>query len=136
MLTRDILFRALEYFREKIDKDLPMQHVSILLAVAASPRITMQELSRILGMPQGSVSRNVKILSKYNRKPTEAEKAKGQKGPIEAGRGLLHADPDLTQRKHLAVSLTTKGFDLIRGLDRILSGEPLGELDTKPAESD
>ena len=78
------LSRVVNLFRRELNKDLPSQHIAMLLTVAMQPGITMPELCKELDMPQGTVSRNVKLLSSGS----------GRNGSDSArkGYGLLETD--------------------------------------------
>ena len=101
------LSRVIELLRKQLNKDLPSQHIALLLAVAQEPGITMPELCKRLDMPQGTVSRNVKLMSHYADKNGDAAKK---------GYGLLETEPATSNRYQLAVSLTAEGERLIQKL--------------------
>jgi DNA-binding MarR family transcriptional regulator len=92
--------------RTKLNKDLPIQHIALILAVVQQPGISMQGLMESLGMPQGSVSRNVKLLS-------------------DAGRGydLLRNEQDMVNRKQVVVFPTEKCIDLVDKLCSLMQTE-------------
>lgn len=104
--------RVVEHLRKNVNKDLPSQHLAIFLAVAERPGITMPELIRQLDMPQGTLSRNVKLLSRF----IDQEGGK----PVLRGHDLLRTSPVPTGRHALAVYLTDKGEFLLRELQDIL----------------
>ena len=110
------LKKGLKLVRDELYRDLPIQYLLMFLVVADNPGITMTELSDELEIPQGTVSRSVKALSKYLRNPTEAEIARGENQKKEAGHGLLRVTPDLHNRKTYAVFLTAKGHEFLRDL--------------------
>ena len=66
----------------------------------------MQDLMARLDMPQGSVSRNVKLLSDTGR-----------------GYGLLRNDQDLVNRKQVVVHPTEKCLDLVEKLCSLMQVE-------------
>jgi DNA-binding MarR family transcriptional regulator len=99
------MIAALDDFRSRVHKDMPVQHVVLLLAVAETPGITMTELIRALDMSQGAVSRNVKLLSLF------IERVGGT--AVARGAGLLRTEP-VGEGRSLAVYLTEKGEDLVR----------------------
>lgn len=107
------LLAAMELLRKRVNKEMPSQHIALLLTVAQSPGITMPELVQALGMPQGTVSRNVKVLSNY----VEHEKGVTRR----KGRNLLRTQPDHENRQVLAVFLTGRGEALVEELARTLS---------------
>ncbi len=106
------LSRVIELLRRQLNKDLPSQHIALLLAVAQKPGITMPELCQHLDMPQGTVSRNVKLMSHYCDK-------KGD-GVTKKGYGLLETDQAPSNRYQLAVFLTAEGGRLIEKLVRVM----------------
>jgi len=89
--------------RSELKKDLPIQHLALLLAVVEEPGISMPELMKQLRMPQGSVSRNVKLLADRKR-----------------GYGLLLTAPDQVNRKQMAVFPTWKCQLLVEKLCRLM----------------
>ena len=89
------------FIRSDISAELPMQQFGILVEVYRTEGITMPEIGEIMGMPQGSVSRNIRALS------TWADK----KGVW--GHGLLETRQDLYERRRFAVHLTEKGKSLM-----------------------
>lgn len=92
--------------RVELNKDLPIQHIALILAVVQQPGLSMQDLMDRLGMPQGSVSRNVKLLSTLGR-----------------GYGLLRNEQDLVNRKQVVVFPTEKCIDLVEKLCSLLQVE-------------
>jgi len=92
--------------RSELKKDLPIQHLALLLAVVEEPGISMPELMKRLKMPQGSVSRNVKLLADRVR-----------------GYGLLLTAPDQVNRKQMAVYPTWKCQSLVEKLCRLMQHE-------------
>jgi len=90
--------------RTELNKDLPIQHIALLLAVVQKPGISMQELMEQLGMPQGSVSRNVKLLSSRGR-----------------GYGLLQTVQGEVKRKQVVVYPTEKCIRLVVKLCQLIS---------------
>ena len=92
--------------RTELNKDLPIQHIALILTVVQQPGISMQDLMGRLGMPQGSVSRNVKLLS---------DKARGY--------SLLRNEQDLINRKQVVVHPTEKCIDLIDKLCSLMQTE-------------
>ncbi|MHB8708577.1 MAG: MarR family winged helix-turn-helix transcriptional regulator [Desulfuromonadales bacterium] len=111
----DNLLRALHFLRNRISRDLPIQHAALLLTVARYPGITMPELMQALDMPQGTVSRNVKVLS---------HSVVWQNGiAVPRGYGLLRTQPSVDNRQMLAVYLTGRGEALIEEVSRLLGND-------------
>ncbi len=109
------LSRVIDILPKQLNKDLPSQHIAILLAVAQQPGITMPELCRLLDMPQGTVSRNVKLMSYY------FDKSNG--GQARKGYGLLETDQATANRYQLSVFLTTEGERLMKRLIMTMGGD-------------
>jgi DNA-binding MarR family transcriptional regulator len=106
---------AVEVLREKASRELPSQQLVLFLTVVQEPGITMQELSRRLAMPQGSVSRNVRAL---------AGSGEGGNGStVRKGHGLLRTEPDPTSRQGLSVYLTVKGRTVVEQMVEMLNPE-------------
>ncbi len=107
-LTQNItkLSDVITCLRTEVNKDLPIQHIALLLAVIQQPGVSMQDLMEYLGMPQGSVSRNVKLLSTPGR-----------------GYELLYTSQGLINRKQVVVFPTEKCSDLIENLCCLMQNE-------------
>jgi len=102
------LLAAMELLRKRVNKAMPSQHIALFLAVAENPGITMPELMDFLDMPQGTVSRNVKLLSNYVEQEAGVTRRKGH--------NLLRTQPDPENRQVLAVHVTGKGHALLKEL--------------------
>ena len=89
--------------RTELNKDLPIQHIALLLEVYQQPGISMQHLMNCLDMPQGTVSRNVKLLSSPGR-----------------GYELLCASQNDVNRKQVVVYPTKKCVNLVEKLCQLL----------------
>lgn len=109
------LFEAVEMLRKQVKKDIPSQHIALLLTVAQYPGLSMPELCGRLEMPQGTLSRNVKALSRSVERSAGIAKVEGL--------GLLYAEQDKTNRHALAVYLTSKGQELVADLARVINPE-------------
>jgi len=122
------LSRVIELLRKQLNKDLPSQHIALLLAVARQPGITMPELCEKLDMPQGTVSRNVKLLSHFCDKT-------GRDNVKKKGYGLLQTDQASTNRYQLAVFLTVEGDRLVQKIVQVMvSQEETTELKSQAKE--
>jgi len=107
------LLQILELVRAKVHRELPLQQLVLYLTVLENPGITMPELVKILDMPQGTVSRNVKALCHY---------VVWQDGiPVPHGRNLLRTQTDESNRHALAVYPTGKGEALAQEIGRCLA---------------
>ena len=104
------LTEVITCLRVELNKDLPIQHVALILAVVTQPGISMQDLMGRLDMPQGSVSRNVKLLSNQGR-----------------GYGLLRTDQDEVNRKQVVVFPTEKCLHLVEKLCHLIQVEQQDE---------
>jgi DNA-binding MarR family transcriptional regulator len=102
------ILAAMDLLRRRVHKEMPSQHIVLFLTVADNPGVTMPELSRLLDMPQGTVSRNVKILSQYVDHDNNSF--------MQKGRNLLRTQPDNSDGYCLAVHLTGRGELLINDL--------------------
>lgn len=80
----------------EIDPYIPSQTAECLLVIAVNPGITMQRLSELTGLAQSSCSRNVALLSKFQRLGKE-------------GYDLVEAVDDPRERRRKIVYLTSKG---------------------------
>ena len=123
------IFKVIEHLRKTVNKDFPSQHIAIFLAVAQNPGITMPELIQQLDMPQGTLSRNVKLLSRFMVHENGSSSLKGH--------DLLRTEPVPTGRHALAVYLTDKGNFLLREIQDIMNaGSPQVRSDVGEAFSE
>lgn len=106
------LRKLADYIRRNINSEFALPQLVIFLEVAANPGVTMFQLQERLGMPQGSISRNVKALGKY------VKRRKGQREVL--GYGLLRTEPDLEERSRLAVFLTQEGQRVVAELEKCI----------------
>jgi len=121
------LSRVVNLFRRELNKDLPSQHIAMLLTVAMQPGITMPELCKELDMPQGTVSRNVKLLS--------AGASRNGSDSARKGYGLLETDQASTNRYQLSVFLTSKGERLMEQVAELM-GEAVGGNESSQRRKD
>ena len=105
--------KVIEHIRRNVNKDFPSQHLAIYLAVAENPGVTMPELIRQLDMPQGTLSRNVKLLSRFVTHDNGKTALRGH--------DLLRTEPVPTGRHALAVYLTDNGAFLLREIQDIMN---------------
>lgn len=109
----DRLEKALYYIRKEINEEIPVQQLLLFLVVAKENGITQHAISTRLGMPAGSVSRNVKMLSQW------AERRDGNL--VIKGYNLFDTRPDIEYRNRMAVFLTPRGFEVLEALDKIFT---------------
>lgn len=83
--------------RKEVNHELPIQQLAMLLEVSLNEGVSMSELGRCLNMGQGSVSKNVKLLSQF----IDGGELKGF--------GLLSAEQDMAERRRFIVHTTAKG---------------------------
>jgi DNA-binding MarR family transcriptional regulator len=102
------LFDAMEMLRKHVKKDMPSQHISLLLKVSQHSGASMPELCDLLEMPQGTLSRNVKSLSSYVDRSGRIAQVRGL--------GLLYTEQDTNNRHARAVYLTEKGRSVVAEL--------------------
>lgn len=101
------LIPVLQYLRDEIDAELPMQAAMVYLTVASNPGVTMKELQEAVGISQASCSRNVAALSAFHRlnKP---------------GYNVVVATEDPLERRRKVVRLTEKGQRIANGLSSLV----------------
>lgn len=98
--TAGILLDCIEHFRAEYGSDLPLQRLSVLLAVSLDPRVQQLDLAERLNSTDSSVSRHVMDLSYMTR-------AK------EPGPELIVQLPDPAFRRRNLLDLGPKGCKLI-----------------------
>lgn len=96
------LVRVLAFIRQRISPDMPCQQLALFLSVALEDGITMADLGKRLEMSQGSVSKNVRMLSRY----LESGQLRGY--------DLVKAEQDLAERRRFVVNLTPKGREVAK----------------------
>jgi DNA-binding MarR family transcriptional regulator len=98
---------------------MPIQQLAMLLEVSLNEGVSMPDLGRGLKMGQGSVSKNVKLMSKF----MDGDELKGL--------GLLYTEQDLHERRRFVVHTTPKGQEFLRRLSSLLD---FGESNRKGKE--
>jgi len=109
-------FRHLhELIRKLIHPDVAMPQLSILYLAYEQTAVAQGEISKILSMPQGTVSRNVKKLSSYL--------VKNSKGDfVEGGYGLVRVTYDNPYDSRVAmVRLSDKGRRVMGKIQEVLN---------------
>ena len=107
------LYNTLMYFRRHINPEMPIQQLLIYLRICLDERLTMKDIEDALEMPNGTVSRNFKVLSKYIVRDSQGNKS------IE-GYDLLRIEPDIEERRRNVAQLTTKGLKVAEEISKIL----------------
>lgn len=115
MSTINGFLEGLSFIRSNIHSDMALQQLHLYLVVAKKEGVTMPELEKLLDMPQGTVSRNIKKLSKY------VERYKGK--DMLQGYDLVYTSPDIYDRRINAVYLTEKGRKVLADLEKVLIKE-------------
>jgi DNA-binding MarR family transcriptional regulator len=105
--------RGIDLFRTEIFQELPLQQLKMVLCVADNEGMNQQDFQEILGVPQGTVSRN---LSKLGLKVVEMDNGEMK----DVGYGLLEVYPDPKEPKRNCVYLTKKGRAFVNQLKSIL----------------
>ncbi|MCF6177803.1 MAG: MarR family winged helix-turn-helix transcriptional regulator [Geopsychrobacter sp.] len=124
----DRLFIAVEMLRKQVKKDMPSQHISLLLTVSRHLGATMTELCTLLEMPQGTLSRNVKALSSYVDRSERLASVQGL--------GLLYTEPDKVNHYARRVYLTEAGRAVVDELEAVISAvEVEPDVDERNAEA-
>lgn len=108
------LYKAIERVRE-LNPDFAISQLSLFLYVVQHEGITLHEVAEALRIPQGTVSRNTKQLGRYIVTREDGTKEV-------RGYGLLRTEPDMEERRRLAVYLTKDGKQLVNDLEMILYG--------------
>lgn len=110
------LMKAIDVIRTDSD-DMPAQQIQTFLAVALRPGLTMEDLSREVGISQSSCSRNVAALSKWHRlgKP---------------GADYIEANEDPRERRRKVMHLTPKGRTVARKAIEALTGQPVTDFES------
>ncbi|MGV8921653.1 MAG: MarR family winged helix-turn-helix transcriptional regulator [Pseudomonas sp.] len=100
-----------------ISADMPMQQADILVTIAQSPGLSMNDICVKTHLSQSSVSRNVAALSEFYKLGTP-------------GLGLVEAVNDPREHRRRIVFLTTKGKTFITRLMRNLDPDFSLDRDT------
>jgi len=107
--------KGIEYFRKEIFAELPLQQLYMILLTAQNDGLAQQDFQQLLGVPGGTVSRN---LAKLGTKIVEDPNG----GVKDVGYGLIELRSDDDPKKN-TVHLTKKGKRFMEQLDIILNGE-------------
>lgn len=107
------LLKVIDYLRKEVDRELPLQQLHVLMAIAEHMKMYTEELADELDMQRGSLSRNIKMLSTYAELNDEGNL-------VERGKNLIKVDRDLMNRQKLVYSLTEKGENVLNGINRIM----------------
>lgn len=91
----------------RLNAELPIQQLAILLEIASNPGISAVELSRLTDMPQASVSRNIHALSLTHRSGRP-------------GLGLIDQFADPTDLRRYCLHLTDEGQEYVAHLLSIM----------------
>jgi len=106
------LENVIEEFR-KLDTEIQAQAMMALCVIArgdeANSPVTVKEIGEKLGLTSASASRNVAILSKWNRHQVK-------------GHDLVEAYENPARRVEKFVRLTPKGKRVIKSLETIING--------------
>jgi len=105
-------YSAIKLIQDEIFRELPMQHLAILLLVALNKGITQPEIQRTLNMPQGTCSRNCSRLSVH------VVKRKGDWTDV--GYGLLSLKETHDSSGAIACYLSDKGKKFVKKLEDVL----------------
>jgi DNA-binding MarR family transcriptional regulator len=97
----DRLAAAMAAFSVLEPTALPLHHVQVFLVVAQNEPILYDDIERILGLSNASVSRTVNALSVIHRTGRE-------------GLRLLTVEKDPQERRRYLVSLSARGRALLR----------------------
>lgn len=92
------------FIRDRLNPEMPVQQLALLMEVICEDGITMPELSKRLKMSPASVSKNVRMLSRFI-----------DKGELK-GYDLLRAEPHLEERRKFAVYPTNNGIKFVEDL--------------------
>lgn len=107
------LHRAIELLESNIEEGNSVRQIRIFLAVAEHEGISMPDLAALLDLPQPTLSRNIKLLSRYTEVGPNGERQV-------KGADLLTTGPDIDYRRRFAVYLTQKGRELVQKLQEII----------------
>lgn len=106
------LFKAMEFLRDRVYKELPIQQISIFLLATLNPGITFREIKETLDVHQATVSRNVKELSHY-------KVVDSSDNVVNKGHNLLVTAPNDYNRREYSVFLSTHGKLIAQQLEKI-----------------
>ena len=107
--------RVIEFVRAEIHPELPLQQFAILLLVHEREGMSQGEISKIMKMPQATVSRNVaRLASKVVEDPRTGKRK-------EMGYGLLENRIDPIETRQYLVFLTANGKKFMEQLGDFLA---------------
>lgn len=106
--------KVIEFVRKEIFSELPLQQLDMLLLVHEREGIPQGEISKVMGMPQATVSRNIARLAR--------RQIRGDRGQVEwVGYGLVENRIDPVETRQYQVFLTDKGTQFMAKLEQVLA---------------
>lgn len=108
------LLKALEIVRDRVYADIPVQRVIAFLEVAKNNGITQGELQKLTLNQQGTVSRTIKELGKYQKTDPKTGAL------VTCGHGLVTTSPAPNNPRAHACYLTSEGKKLANELDHLI----------------
>ena len=104
LIALNTLSATLDAFKQFTqESDIQVQTVQTFLIVANSKNPSMEDIARIIGLSSSAASRNIKKL-------TEGPKGQG-------GYGLITMDLDPCDGRKRVISLSVKGYELVRFIE-------------------
>lgn len=104
---------AISLIRSTVNPDMAISQIAMLVEISKAGEISQSDLGEKLGMLHGTTSRNLKWLSEFAEKTAAGNFVK-------RGYELVEVRPDLYYRSRNNVKLTSKGKQLMEGLNKIL----------------
>lgn len=98
-----VFSQGISFIRKHINKDIAFSQLAVFIEVCIKEGISMYDLVEKLDLPQASISRCTKELSKYIEKDPKT----GERRMV--GYDLVRTEPDLEERRRLVLYLTPKG---------------------------
>jgi DNA-binding MarR family transcriptional regulator len=106
--------KVIGFVRKEIFSELPLQQLDMLLLVHEREGIPQGEISKVMGMPQATVSRNIARLAR--------RQIRGDGGQVEwVGYGLVENRIDPVETRQYQVFLTDKGTQFMAKLEQVLA---------------
>lgn len=107
--------QALAYVRSEVFKEMTATNVELFLWIGMNEGITQHQLGIDFDMKHGTVSRNIKKLSRFYEEENGKNRLKGH--------DLVETSRDLFYRRRMACFLTKHGKTVFAELKKILKGE-------------
>lgn len=112
------MLEGITFLRQEVSKDITPRLIELFLYIGSNEGVTQHKLAKAFSLNHGTVSRNIRFLSRYYQ-------TKDGKTTLE-GYDLVQTTPDLHHRRRMACFLTKRGKSVMAELRAIMDEEATG----------